>query len=155
MVLTSSTVSFVLSQKGVVISRRFERTFEVLVEDVFNLKGIGVEVSGFENAGRAIVGQKVCIGPIKGSFITTHVKSAQIVRTNASSVVAGNDACLALALNTDERKLIRKGMEVIFRPAQTSFVFEAEMVILKGSGVDGWSVVVGASILVRRLCEMR
>jgi len=55
MVLTSSTVSFVLSQKGVVISRRFERTFEVLVEDVFNLKGIGVEVSGFENAGRAIV----------------------------------------------------------------------------------------------------
>ena len=41
------------------------------------------------------------------------------------------------------------------RPAQTSFVFEAEMVILKGSGVDGWSVVVGASKLVRRLCEMR
>jgi len=72
--------------------------------------GIGVVVSGFANTRRAIVGKKVCIGPVIGSFIKTHVKSAQIARTNVSSVVAGNDACLALALHKDEKKLIRKGM---------------------------------------------
>ena len=73
----------------------FERTFEFLVEDIYNLKKIGVVVvSGFANAGRAIVGQKVCIGPVMGSFIRTHVKSAQMARTNVSSVVAGTDACL-------------------------------------------------------------
>jgi len=120
--------------------QKIGRSFEFLVTDIFNLKGVGAVVSGFANAGRTMVGQKVFIGPINGSFIPTHVKSAHISYTDVNTVIAGNTACLALALNKDERKLIRKGMVVLEHPVETSFVFEAEMIILRGSGVDGTTI---------------
>lgn len=120
--------------------QKIGRKFEYLVEDIFQITGIGTVVSGFVNAGRAQVGQKVFIGPVNGSFIETHVKSAQIARTHVNSIMAGNNACLALALNKEERKMIRKGMVVLEFPAETSSIFEADMSMLKGSGVDGTTI---------------
>jgi len=116
------------------------RAFEYLVQDVFHLTGVGTVVSGFVNAGRVMVGHKVFIGPVNGSFIATHVKSAHIARTQVNSVVSGNSACLAFALSKDERKMIRTGMVVLEHPAETSSFFEADMLILKGSGVDGTTI---------------
>lgn len=120
--------------------QKIGRLFEYLVEDTFNVTGVGMVVSGFVNAGRVEVGQKVFVGPVNGSFIATQVKSAHIARTHVKSVVAGNNACLALALGKEEKKLIRKGMVVLEHEVDTSFVFEAEVAILKGSGVDGTTI---------------
>jgi len=120
--------------------QKIGRKFEYLVEDVFQITGIGTVVSGFVNAGRARVGQKVFVGPINGSFIETHIKSAEIARTHVDCIVSGNNACLALALNKIDRKMIRKGMVVLEHPVETSSVFEADMLILKGSGVDGTTI---------------
>lgn len=130
--------------------QKIGRPFEHLVEDVYHLTGVGTVVSGFVNAGRISVGQKVFIGPVHkqhskdgnvgGSFIETQIKSAHIARTHVKSVVAGNNACFALALSKADRKLIRSGMVLLGHEAEASACFEADMVILKGSGVDGTTI---------------
>mmetsp|Transcript_15398 Transcript_15398/g.18745 ORF Transcript_15398/g.18745 Transcript_15398/m.18745 type:complete len:465 (+) Transcript_15398:175-1569(+) len=120
------------------------RTLEYLVEDTFNITGVGVVVSGFVNAGRSRVGDTVFVGPMSDkSFIKTRIKSIHIARTNVSSVMAGNSACLGLALSKDQRNLLRRGMVVLETPLETTQVFEAEIVIIKGSGVDGTTIKVG------------
>jgi len=120
--------------------QKLARKFEYFVEDVFQLTGVGTVVSGFANAGRAVVGQKVFVGPVNGNFIATHIKSAHIARNHVSSVISGNNACLALSLNKHERKMIRKGMLVLEHPVETSSVFETEIFIIKGPGVDGTTI---------------
>ena len=42
-----------------------------------------------------------------------------------------------MTLGKEEKKLIRKGLVVLEHEVHTSFVFEAEVAILRGSGVDG------------------
>lgn len=121
--------------------QKVNRSFEYLVEDVFNVNGVGVVVSGFVNAGRLLVGQKVFLGPCAdGTFIQTQAKSFHIACTHVNSIIAGTTACLGLALGKDEKRLVRKGMSVLEHPVATSFVFEADMAILKGKGVDGTTI---------------
>ncbi len=120
--------------------QKIGRPFEFLVEDVFHLTGVGTVVSGFVNAGKVIVGQPVFIGPVNGLFVSTTVKSIHIARTLVRSAVSGNNACLALTLNKEHRKMIRSGMVVLEHEAETSEFFEADMLILKGSGVDGTTI---------------
>jgi small GTP-binding protein len=118
------------------------RAFEYLVEDIFNITGIGLVVSGFVNAGRATVGQKVHVGPFAdGSFVETQIKSIQVARKDVKSIMAGNTACSALTLNKDQKRLIRKGMVVLQEPPdEISSQFEAEILALKGKGVDGTTI---------------
>merc|ERR1740139_1844232 len=40
------------------------RPFELLVEDIFNVPGVGAVVSGFVNAGELEVGGHVHVGPL-------------------------------------------------------------------------------------------
>ena len=131
---------------------KIDRTFEFLVEDLFNITGVGSVVSGFVNAGRIGLGQQVFVGPLDdGSYMTTMVKSIHLARTHVRSVVAGNNACLALALNKNQRKLLRKGMVVLEEPLTPSMTFEAEMVVVKGSGVDGTTIKEGYQTMVHIL----
>jgi len=128
------------------------RTFEFLVEDLFNITGIGSVVSGFVNAGRVRVGQQLFVGPLNdGSYMKTMVKSIHLARTNVRSAVAGNNACLALALSKNQRKLLRKGMVVLEEPLAPSMTFETEMVVVKGSGVDGTTIKEGYQTMVHIL----
>jgi len=121
--------------------QKFNRSFEYLVEDMFSIVGVGVVISGFVNAGQLRLGQKVFLGPCAdGTSIHSQVKSLHIARTHVDSVVAGNNACLGLILTKDDKKLVRKGMVVLEHPVQSSLVFEAEIAILKGNGVDGATI---------------
>ena len=54
--------------------------------------------------------------------------------------VAGNTACLTLSLNKSERRFLKRGMAVLKQASESCRVFEAEMVIIKGSGVDGTTI---------------
>jgi elongation factor 1-alpha len=123
---------------------KVSRSLEVLIDSLYNVTGVGAVVSGFVNAGRARVGDPVFVGPLNdGTYIKTVIKSAQISRVNVGSIVAGNVAGLSFALNKDQRKMLRKGMVVLEQPTPSTRIFEAEMVMIKGSGVDGTTMKVG------------
>lgn len=117
--------------------KKAERPFEFLVEDIFNVPGVGSVVSGFVNAGQLSVGANahVYVGPTDdGTFIKTIAKSAHIARICTNHVTSGQSACLALALGKDLRKKLRRGMVVLKESPSSTKEFEAEICVLKGVG---------------------
>jgi len=117
--------------------KKATRPFEFLVDEIFNVPGVGPVVSGFVNAGTLTVGSNahVYIGPLEdGTFMKTVAKSAHISRISTSFVTAGQSACLALALNKDMRKELRRGMVVLTVAPISTKEFEAEICVLKGEG---------------------
>lgn len=116
---------------------RVNKPFEFLVEDIFNVPGVGAVVSGFVFAGELTVGSNahVYVGPTDdGTFLKTTAKSAHISRINTQHVTAGQSACLALALGKDLRKKLRRGMVVAKDSPTSTKEFEAEICVLKGEG---------------------
>ena len=116
---------------------KVNRAFEFLVEDIFNVPGVGSVVSGFVNAGKLSVGGNcnVFVGPINdGTFMKTVAKSAQIARINTSDITSGQSACLALSLNKELRKKLRRGMVVLTESPSSTREFDAEICVLKGEG---------------------
>ncbi len=117
--------------------RKLQRSFEYLVDDIFNVPGVGSVVSGFVNAGQLDVGPnaQVYVGPTDdGTFMKTVAKSAHIARINTSHVTSGQSACLALALTKEMRKKLRRGMVVLKESPTSTKEFEAEICVLKGEG---------------------
>ncbi|OEU18750.1 P-loop containing nucleoside triphosphate hydrolase protein [Fragilariopsis cylindrus CCMP1102] len=120
--------------------KKLKRSFEYLVDDIFNVPGVGSVVSGFVNAGQLDIGPNahVYVGPTDdGSFMKCVAKSAHIARINTAHVTSGQSACLALALSKDSRKKLRRGMVVLSEtPTSTTSTreFEAEICVLKGEG---------------------
>lgn len=116
---------------------KINRSFEFLVEDVFNVPGVGGVVSGFVNGGKLSVGpnSQVFVGPTDdGKFIKTVAKSAHIARINTTDVTSGQSACLALALKKEERLMLRRGMVVMQETPTSTKEFDAEICVLKGEG---------------------
>lgn len=116
---------------------KVNRSFEFLVEDIFNVPGVGAVVSGFVNAGELTVGSNchVFVGPTDdGTFMRTVAKSAHIARINTSHITSGQSACLAFALTKDMRKKLRRGMVVLRENPTSTLQFDAEICVLKGEG---------------------
>jgi elongation factor 1-alpha len=116
---------------------KVNRKFEFLVEDNFNVPGVGAVVSGFVNSGELVVGGNcnVFVGPLDdGTFIKTVAKSAHIARINTAHVTSGQSACLAFSLNKDLRKKLRRGMVVVTEDPSSTREFDAEICVLKGEG---------------------
>jgi selenocysteine-specific translation elongation factor len=117
--------------------KKLNRPFEFLVEDIFNVPGVGAVVSGFVNAGELVVGANshVFVGQTDdGTFMKTVAKSAHIARINTNHVTAGQSACLAFSLNKDLRKKLRRGMVVLRESPTSTKEFDAEICVLKGEG---------------------
>jgi elongation factor 1-alpha len=117
--------------------KKLQRPFEFLVDEIFNVPGVGAVASGFVNAGSLTVGANanVFVGPLEdGTFVKTVAKSAQIARINTSHVTSGQSACLALAIAKDMRKKLRRGMVVLEESPTSTREFEAEICVLKGEG---------------------
>jgi len=116
---------------------KVNRSFEFLVEDIFNVPGVGAVVSGFVNAGNLTVGSNcsVYIGPLDdGTFIKTVAKSAHITRINTSHITAGQSACLAFSIKKEDRSKLRRGMVVLCESPTSTREFDAEICVLKGEG---------------------
>jgi elongation factor 1-alpha len=116
---------------------KVNRSFEFLVEDIFNVPGVGAVVSGFVNAGELTVGSNchVFVGPTDdGTFMRTVAKSAHIARINTAHVTSGQSACLAFALTKEMRKKLRRGMVVLKENPTSTRQFDAEICVLKGEG---------------------
>ena len=117
--------------------KKVGRSFEFLVEDIFNVPGVGAVVSGFVNAGELTVGSSshVYVGPTDdGSFMRTVAKSAHIARISTTHITSGQSACLAFSLNKDMRKKLRRGMVVLKENPTSTRQFDAEICVLKGEG---------------------
>jgi elongation factor 1-alpha len=117
--------------------QKSDRPFEFLVEDIFNVPGVGAVVSGFVNAGELNVGAScnVFVGPMDdGTFLKTVAKSAHIARINTSHITSGQSACLALSLSKDARKKLRRGLVVVQENPTSTRQFDAEICVLKGEG---------------------
>lgn len=114
---------------------KVNRNFEFLVEDIFNVPGVGAVASGFVNAGELTTNCHVYVGPMDdGTFVKTVAKSAHIARINTTHITAGQSACLAFALSKDLRKKLRRGMVVVKENPTSTRQFDAEICVLKGEG---------------------
>ena len=77
----------------------------------------------------------VYIGPTNdGTFLKTVAKTAHIARINTAHITSGQSACLALALNKEVRKKLRRGMVVLKESPTSTKEFDAEICVLKGEG---------------------
>eukprot|EP00523_Entomoneis_sp_CCMP467_P019883 CAMPEP_0168863732 /NCGR_PEP_ID=MMETSP0727-20121128/19099_1 /TAXON_ID=265536 /ORGANISM="Amphiprora sp., Strain CCMP467" /LENGTH=698 /DNA_ID=CAMNT_0008918805 /DNA_START=59 /DNA_END=2155 /DNA_ORIENTATION=- len=117
-------------------SQKKKRSFEFLVEEIYDVPNVGAVVSGFVNAGELSVGPNsvVHLGPNDdGSFVETVAKSAHIARINTTHVTAGQSATLALPLLSKEMRLqLRPGMVVLQNSPSSTMEFDAEICVLKG-----------------------
>jgi len=102
------------------------------IEDKFNVRGVGLVVSGLMLQGAISKDDYVQVGPFSdGSFRISRVKSIHINRINCDRVIPGQEACLALT-NIDYNE-ISKGMVVLdksINPRATR-EFLAKITILK------------------------
>ncbi|GMI44608.1 hypothetical protein TrCOL_g343 [Triparma columacea] len=114
--------------------KKLGRPFEFLVDEIFNVPGVGPVASGFVNAGRVEVGDTVFVGPLDdGTFVQTMVKSAHIARTPSNSLKAGQSASMCMSLNKNERKFLRKGMVILKEnPKRSCVSFVSEICVMKG-----------------------
>lgn len=114
--------------------KKLNRPFEFLIDEIFNVSGVGPIASGFVNAGRISVGDMVFVGPLDdGTYIQTMVKSAHIARTPSSTLKAGQSASMCMSLNKNERKFLRKGIVVVKEnPKRSCLSFLAEICVMKG-----------------------
>lgn len=116
---------------------KVKRPFEFLVDDIFNVPGVGSVVSGFVNAGELTVGSNchIFVGPTDdGSYLRTVAKTAHIARIPTQHVTSGQSACLALSLPKEHRKKLRRGMVVLKEEQPPTKEFDAEICVLKGEG---------------------
>jgi len=117
--------------------KKISRPFEFLVEDVFNVPGVGSVVSGFVNAGELTVGANchIYVGPMDdGTYVKTVAKSAHIARISTTHIMSGQSACLALALKKSDRVKLRRGMAVLQENHTATREFDADICVLKGEG---------------------
>ena len=119
-------------------SKKHDRPFEFLIEEIFNVTGVGTVLSGFVNAGHANKGDTLYIGPLKdATFMKTVAKSIHVAQTLVDRVWAGHAACFAVALTKPQRRLLsRKGMVMQKEPLTPPAVaFTAEICLAKGDAV--------------------
>lgn len=119
-------------------SKKMKRPFELLVEDQFNVTGVGLVLSGFVNTGKAKKGDNVFVGPLKdGAFVKAVVKSIHVAQTFVDEVWAGHSACFAVSLTRKQRSMLpRKGLVVLCESScELATGFTAEIVLVKGESV--------------------
>lgn len=122
-------------------NKRANRPFEFLIEDVFNIKGVGTVISGFVNAGEfhKCTSGPIHIGPLpNGTYIKAMVRSIQVCRVDVDHVYAGHSACFALSsVSKIQRMAICKGMVALKELPNPAVVkaFKAEICMLRGEPV--------------------
>jgi GTPase len=107
---------------------------EFLMDGYFNVKGVGLVLSGVLTSGTIKTGQTVYLGPdITGSYKPITVKSIHFKRSPVDEISSGNSCCLHVKSKEGiASKDLRKGMVVLDKPgtSKTCLEFEAEVVIL-------------------------
>jgi GTPase len=135
------------------LQKKIDRPFEFLIEDLFNVTGVGLVVSGFANAGEWRKGDPMYIGPMRdGSFVKTVARSAHVAQSTVDRVSAGHLACFAISLAKDQRKRLHKGMMLLKKPVKPILSFTAEVLVVKGKAT---TVTLGKTQIMVNILHMR
>ena len=136
--------------------KKIGRPLEFLVDDIFNVTGVGIVLSGLVHAGKYNLagGEALYLGPLKdGSFLRTNVKSLHVAQTSVSCVSAGHSACFAVSLTKAQRRLLgRKGMVILDKPGKVSKTFQAEICLTRSTPM---TVVKGRNQMVAHILHMK
>lgn len=111
-----------------------DKPFEYLVEDIFQVPGVGTVISGLVTRGEWKKGESIYLGPLRdGSIMQMIPKSVHVAQTSVNHVYAGHSVCFALPkISKDKRKMFTKGMVALkesFVPVRT---LTAQVVLFKG-----------------------
>ena len=109
-----------------------------IIESTYQIKGIGIVLSGTMKDGIINKGDTLKLGPYKGEFIDVIIKSIHNnFREDVASLHAGEGGCFSIKLSPSsvnkkielKRNLIKKGMRIM-RDIKFYYEFEAEVLIL-------------------------
>jgi GTPase len=107
---------------------------EYHIDGSFNVKGIGLVLSGVLVSGTVSKEMVLKIGPdMKGDFRHLTVKSIHFKRSAVDEISAGNSCCFHVKSKDNIKQAdVRKGMVLLEKdaPAKCCFEFDAEVVIL-------------------------
>jgi len=111
---------------------------EFLIDDIFNVTGVGVVVAGTMLAGVVTQNQILLLGPDEtGEFHPVIIRSIHFKREIVPKVVAGQSACFAIRYQSTKmdplkKNSIRKGMILCEKAAgiKSCWEFSAEVIIL-------------------------
>jgi small GTP-binding protein len=105
-----------------------------IIESTYNIKGIGLVVSGFLKSGTVRKGDHLNIGPINHDFIQVTIKTIHNnFREFIDELRAGNSGCFALKPVNNKTELIRRHIRHGTRVVKTPMAydtFEAKVKIL-------------------------
>lgn len=107
-----------------------------IIESTYQIKGIGIVVSGTMKDGIIKRGDVLKLGPYKGEFINVVIKSIHNnFKEDVEELRAGEGGCFAIKISSNNNKielkrtLIKKGMRIM-KNIKFYYEFEAEVLIL-------------------------
>jgi len=130
-------MSMLMSRSGQQLNTTFKSSsdkVEFLMDGAFNVKGVGLVVSGTLISGKVSVGSSLMLGPdIKGDFKQVTVKSIHYKRTPYDEITSGNSCCFHIKSKDNIKQSdLRKGMVLLDKESNYKpvYEFEAEVIIL-------------------------
>ncbi|MHA2298673.1 MAG: GTP-binding protein [Candidatus Hodarchaeales archaeon] len=109
---------------------RREQDFLLYVDDIFNVSGVGLVVSGLVQSGRLVRNDRVQLGPDEhGHFHEVRVRTIEHRRMPVTSVIPGQFVTFALA--HDKRLKVRKGQAITSEnQPRAVWKFKADILLL-------------------------
>ncbi len=130
-------MSMLMSRTGHQLNSTFKAStdkVEFLMDGAFNVKGVGLVVSGTLISGKVSVGSSLMLGPdSKGEFKPVTVKSIHYKRTAFDEIASGNSCCFHIKSKDNIKQCdLRKGMVLLDKESNYKpvYEFEAEVIIL-------------------------
>lgn len=112
------------------------KSFECLVEDIYQVTGVGTVISGVVTREEWKKGDPLFVGPLRnGSVFEVVARSSHMAQTPVDRVWAGHSTCFAIPVTRSQRGLLQKGMVAKIEPFQLARDFEAEICFTKGQTV--------------------
>lgn len=112
------------------------KPFECLIQEIYQLTGVGTVLSGFVTRGEWKKGEALHIGPLKdGSTFVTVPKSVHVAQTIVNRVWAGHTVCFAIPKPPrNARAMLTKFMVAKKEPIVLTKTFQAEIEFPPGKG---------------------
>lgn len=138
--ITSIKSKSYLERKGIIKSetkKTSEYPMIMFIDNIFNVTGIGIVLSGTVKYGTLNLGQKVFLGPVNNKYINITIKSLQnCIRENINMLKENESGSIGIRLDTKgsfTREMFSKGQIVTsdmdFAMKNTFYTFNCDVVI--------------------------